>query len=90
MQQQVFGAHAQAAIFKIGIVRASDKFKSDCAMTPAIDRSSLDTARVLKTIARMLRGLEISDRAIEVELHDISRRLDTIAGGQTEQEVQVN
>lgn len=51
-------------------------------MTLAMDRSSLDTARVLKTIARMLRGLEVSDSAIELELQEISRRLDVIAGDQ--------
>lgn len=51
-------------------------------MTLAMDRSSLDTARVLTTIARMLRGLELSDPTTELELHDISRRLDAIAGGQ--------
>ncbi len=51
-------------------------------MTLAMDRSSLDTARVLSTIARMLRGLEFSDPSIELELHDISRRLENIAGDQ--------
>lgn len=53
-------------------------------MTLAMDRSSLDTARVLTTIARMLRGLELSDPATELELHDSSRRLDAIAGGQVQ------
>lgn len=45
----------------------------------ALDRSSLDTARVLATIARMLREITFSNAHTEEEIAAISRRLEAIA-----------
>lgn len=59
-------------------------------MNAAFDRSSLDTSRVLRTIARMLRGLEFADHSTEIEVQDIARRLDGIAGGAVEELLQVD
>ena len=48
-------------------------------MKPPYDRESLDTSRVLRTIAKMLRGLDIRDPATSIEIHNIARRLDHIS-----------